>query len=765
MNPPSKTTTKANNYEFCKVCKINHNLGRRHNYLPNHIKSLSSYLSKFQSKLTDIRLFVKNPRLVGQEINFRKSFWCVFCDVDVAEETGCEFACEKAISHLASADHLKNVKSFIWKYGGGMDQVDRFRVSEVDLAKYEKKCMSMKSERGGEQSHGPLIGPSNDIHNELKYDYVDNCDKSHISSYNITFPNHVLPLQNHTNENYQVSHSDHYGGAATSTSSSYDEKPVVANTKHFNNLKGNTGRNCLKGGYHDKGLGKTCQVYAEKGEANGEGSSAGLLKLTQISSKVHEVNAGNVHSGAPPPWFDTTNEVHLDPGLKPVTKTVKSKLNPKRVGAAWAEKRKLEMEMERRGELPTSNFDANWLPNFGRVWQSGSRKDSRKEFETEAKKPLTEETQSDSSLQLQPYVSKRMNPRLVGQGVDFRKSFWCVFCDVDVSEDIGCEFACEKAISHLASADHLKNVKSFIWKYGGGMDRVDHFRVSEADLAKYEKKCMSMKREGGGEQSYGPLIGPSNDIHNELKYDYVDNCDKSHISSYNITIPNHVLPLQHHTNENYQVSHSDHYGGAATSTSFSYDNKSLLLAANTKHFNNLNGNTGRNCLKAGYHDNGLGKTCQVYAEKGEANGEGSSEGLLKLTQISSKVHEVNAGNVHSGAPPPWFDTTNEVHLDPGLKPVTKTVKSKLNPKRVGAAWAEKRKLEMEMERRGELPTSNFDANWLPNFGRVWQSGSRKDSRKEFETEAKKPLIEETQSDSSLQLQPYVSKRMRREANG
>ena len=40
-----------------------------------------------------------------------------------------------AINHLASADHLKNLKSFLWKYGGKMDQVDSFRISEEDLAK------------------------------------------------------------------------------------------------------------------------------------------------------------------------------------------------------------------------------------------------------------------------------------------------------------------------------------------------------------------------------------------------------------------------------------------------------------------------------------------------------------------------------------------------------------------------------------------------------------------------------------------------------
>ena len=46
------------------------------------------------------------------------------------------------------------------------------------------------------------------------------------------------------------------------------------------------------------------------------------------------------------------------------------------------------------------------------------------------------------------------------------------------------------AINHLASLDHLKNLKSFLWKHGGGMDRVDSFRVSEADLA----KVYSLKR-------------------------------------------------------------------------------------------------------------------------------------------------------------------------------------------------------------------------------------------------------------------------------
>lgn len=40
------------------------------------------------------------------------------------------------------------------------------------------------------------------------------------------------------------------------------------------------------------------------------------------------------------------------------------------------------------------------------------------------------------------------------------------------------------AIKHLASADHLKNLKHFFWKYGGDVERLDDYRILEADVAK-----------------------------------------------------------------------------------------------------------------------------------------------------------------------------------------------------------------------------------------------------------------------------------------
>ncbi|PSR95944.1 TITAN-like protein [Actinidia chinensis var. chinensis] len=165
-NSKNKTTKQnqksADRFEFCKVCRLSHDQGRRHKYFPNHAKSLSSFLSRFQTKLSDLKFFLRNPSLLRPEHASRNRLWCVFCDSDV-DEVGSSFACGNEINHLASADHLKNLKSFLWNYGGKMDQVDSFRISEEDLAKWEKKCASLKSGTINEGSHRPLIGPSNGV--------------------------------------------------------------------------------------------------------------------------------------------------------------------------------------------------------------------------------------------------------------------------------------------------------------------------------------------------------------------------------------------------------------------------------------------------------------------------------------------------------------------------------------------------------------------------------------------------------------------------
>lgn len=90
-NSANAKKNKKSEFEFCKVCNRNHDEGQRHKYFPSHTKSLSKFLSRVQSKITEIRFFLKDPAILRNEHAFRNRFWCVFCDCDI-DELGSYFA-------------------------------------------------------------------------------------------------------------------------------------------------------------------------------------------------------------------------------------------------------------------------------------------------------------------------------------------------------------------------------------------------------------------------------------------------------------------------------------------------------------------------------------------------------------------------------------------------------------------------------------------------------------------------------------------------
>ncbi|XP_047167790.1 TITAN-like protein isoform X2 [Vigna umbellata] len=154
-------------FEFCKACNINHDQGLRHKYFPNHKKSLSSFLSRFRKKLSDVRFFLNAPIPLDPQLASRNRFWCVFCDQDVHEHSS-SFACANAIRHLASAQHVKNLRHFFWKYGAAANQLDAFMFSDDDVTKWERKCEARKDE-ASEGSRRTVLGPSNDDQMSIRY--------------------------------------------------------------------------------------------------------------------------------------------------------------------------------------------------------------------------------------------------------------------------------------------------------------------------------------------------------------------------------------------------------------------------------------------------------------------------------------------------------------------------------------------------------------------------------------------------------------------
>uniref|UniRef100_A0A7N0VF46 TITAN-like protein n=1 Tax=Kalanchoe fedtschenkoi TaxID=63787 RepID=A0A7N0VF46_KALFE len=389
MKKRKTSAAAAGDFEFCKVCNRHHQDGKRHKYFPKHLTSLSSFLARFQSKLSDVCFFLKNPTVLLPQHASQNRLWCVFCDSDI-DEIGSSFACSKAIRHLASDDHLKSWKSFLWKNGGGMDQVDSFVISEPELAEWERKCNMLPKEASSSseasKAGASIYGPSNDIHNQTdSIGFNNSVDYFTISTHGSNSSSGVvMPLHRYTNENHQVwaSHMDQ--------------------TVSF------------ESGYHQNSVTSASQPGVQHAlSSSGLKHNADCQSLQQMPL-VSVEDMGNVHTGAPPPWLEPICNEDLVQGsratlVKPSSQMSKKsrKLNPKRVGAAWAEKRKIEIELEKRGEVSAEKIDESWLPNFGRVWQAGSRKDSKKEFEME-KQNVAVLSQSEMPIDIQPYVSKRM---------------------------------------------------------------------------------------------------------------------------------------------------------------------------------------------------------------------------------------------------------------------------------------------------------------------------------------------------------------------
>ncbi|WOK94488.1 TITAN-like protein [Canna indica] len=410
-NPSEKGVME---FEFCEVCRRNHDQGRRHKYLPAHARALATLLAGFHRKLSNLRFFLRNPSPLRPEHAALNCLWCVFCSCDLRED-GSTFAFCNAINHLASSEHLRNLNDFLRKHGGGMNRVDSFRVSEVDFLKWEKGCETLNDAAFSycDRSIGPSPGSSKDIQHTLTSSYMENFEENSINSLIPKISHSVLPLQSLTNENYK----EHYpeisgfpiGGsircAATSSSMGMEGHVGLNGTGVF----GSVSRQLS-----DRQ--STSHVSNVKSLIGWFPSNATDPRIGS-SGDSNQVCQANVHTGAPPPWLEieekdmnVTNKAPYMNGLSVSSCNIKKsrKLNPKRVGAAWAEKRRAELDLEKRGEIVPKICDANWLPNFGRVWQAGTRKESRKEFEMEKRKFSDTESHTQFSSMIQPYISKRM---------------------------------------------------------------------------------------------------------------------------------------------------------------------------------------------------------------------------------------------------------------------------------------------------------------------------------------------------------------------
>ncbi len=121
--------------------------------------------------------------------------------------------------------------------------------------------------------------------------------------------------------------------------------------------------------------------------------------------------------------------------------------------------------------------------------------------------------------------------------------------------------------------------------------------------------------------------------------------------------------------------------------------------------------------------------------------------LLELATIHVDPELAKKGNIHTGARPPW--ETEEEPAGPQVGPTVNLLAlarqqqriQLKNPHRIGAEHANRVRREQQGVTASEQ-SEDADSHWLPKFGRVFNAGSRADSRKEFEREQRKRKLDQ-----------------------
>ncbi|KAJ7528540.1 hypothetical protein O6H91_15G007400 [Diphasiastrum complanatum] len=429
-------------FSFCQVCRRNHNQGRGHRYSAKHKECLAQFLSRALNKIQDVRFFLENVQRLRDEDRYRNKFWCYFCEEEVGEQ-GSLFACSNAIKHLSSSKHVDSVIRFCSKHGVDLQKQQLYLFSEKEFTKWEELCRLSSSSLvfcgGGMQSQN-----SNHIHLEQSCIDRDSFPKFSFSTgFSSVSSISVQPLPVFKDRIFQEvnptagSSNDGLTTQSFSTQKSFigphdvaKSKLVIQKTCQDVGLDEAATTDEQKDYSSISSLSWDChsnKKYENVHPSNKtQGAQIQRLSVGHVTSMSRTFSAsGDVHSGALPPWAmldEAKNEVQSSdtninsrnaPALSRTQERKLAKLrNPKRVGAIWAERRRVELERQGKGESQWQEVSdgTTWLPSFGRVWQSGSRRESRKEFEAEKRLERKSKFARAETPQFQPYVRKRATP-------------------------------------------------------------------------------------------------------------------------------------------------------------------------------------------------------------------------------------------------------------------------------------------------------------------------------------------------------------------
>ncbi|TWW60286.1 Coiled-coil domain-containing protein 84 [Takifugu flavidus] len=314
---------------YCAVCRQTTFVGKGHIYGKSHQSRLRVVLLKFLEKVKEARRTLKKPQVEKFDgTQHKETFWCYCCGLEVERNVtdgNMSVLHGGLIEHMVTPEHRRNTHKFWWENKAETKFRDKFIFTEEESERFKTEVAKALESFVEEEDEF------------IKQNCMTSADVSLL--FNLDDRSKLI--------------------------TSGPRKCIV---KRFFSL-------FQSSGFTPQGSNRPAGSVDDDGPWSAAGQGLTFIGYQDSS------NGGNVHTGAVPPWFQddplegssgTAAHAQIGPSLQDFLKHKEQeklrKLPPNRVGANFDH---------------SSHTDANWLPSFGRVWNSGRRWQSRHQFRQE----------------------------------------------------------------------------------------------------------------------------------------------------------------------------------------------------------------------------------------------------------------------------------------------------------------------------------------------------------------------------------------------
>ncbi|XP_061528116.1 coiled-coil domain-containing protein 84 [Phycodurus eques] len=319
---------------YCAICRQTAFNGKGHIFGKQHQSRQRLVLMKFIEKVKEARRTLKKPEVEKFDCaQHTKTFWCYCCGLEVernVSDGNMTVLHGGLLEHMATPEHRKSTHKFWWENKADLKLKDKVIITQEETERFKaevSKVLETFVEKEDEfiKLQAEMIRAQEKQRQELLESLLEHAAQPELTN---------GPNRTQTAAEAGVSFQGKSWGGHQQTGNSVVDSMVDAQQQGLTFI-----------GYQDSS------------------------------------NSGNIHTGAVPPWLQD------DP-----LEGMSTSAAPREIGPSAKEFLR-QKEQEKLKKLPPNrvgaNFDhssytdANWLPSFGRVWNSGRRWQSRHQFRQE----------------------------------------------------------------------------------------------------------------------------------------------------------------------------------------------------------------------------------------------------------------------------------------------------------------------------------------------------------------------------------------------